>query len=234
MVCAGLMLGGCGSESQPTVGGPRQLISINVQPGNAQAIPPDGTIPFSATGTFNQAPTTQSNLPLQWTSSDSNIALVDAATGIATCISLGGPIGIIASAAGKGGTVLGSAQLACFSSGPAAKLDPPSLGLGCVFVASGNRGACVCTAQVSTTLTNVGVEPLDIADISLENGDQSFSQTSNCGASLSTGQSCTTTVGIPLSLLPLGTHRQDNLVITDNAPDSPQKVSLSGVRNCTH
>src|SRR5215475_6201608 len=109
-------------------GGPRQLIGVSVQPVSGQAIAPDGNVPFSATGTFDQAPTTQANLPVQWTSSDATIATIDPNTGIATCLVVGGPITVTASAAGRGGTVHGSSTLACqISPHPVVKLDPASL-----------------------------------------------------------------------------------------------------------
>src|SRR5262249_12786786 len=111
-------------------GGPRQLIGVSVQPVSGQAIAPDGNVPFSATGTFDQTPTTQANLPVQWTSSDSTIATIDPTMGFATCLAVGGPITVTASAAGKGGTVHGSAALTCqLSPDPVVKLDPVSLDL---------------------------------------------------------------------------------------------------------
>jgi hypothetical protein len=222
LACVALVLGSCGDSQS---GGPRQLVSLNVQPGNAQAIPPDGTIPFSAIGTFNQAPTSQSNLPVQWASSDSTIAQVDPNTGIAQCVAFGGPVSIVASAAGQGGTVTASAELACFSPDPAAKLDPPSLAEGCT-VRFGRT--CGCVTSETTSLTNVGDQPLDVANITVKSGI--FSQTNNCGSSLNTGQSCTITVEFRLRAMG---NFHDELVIADNAPDSPQMVSLSGVNNCT-
>jgi hypothetical protein len=90
----------------------RQLIALVVQPSPANAVE-GGTVTFSATGTFDQAPTTQVNFTAQWASSDPNIATVDPNTGTATCVGLGGPINVTASAAGKGGTVNGSGMLTC-------------------------------------------------------------------------------------------------------------------------
>jgi hypothetical protein len=90
----------------------RQLIALAVQPSPANAVQ-GGTVTFSATGTFDQAPTTQANLTAQWISSDPNIATVDPNTGAATCVGLGGPINVTASAAGKGGMVMGSGALTC-------------------------------------------------------------------------------------------------------------------------
>ncbi|MGA8309990.1 MAG: hypothetical protein WB755_08165 [Terriglobales bacterium] len=82
----------------------RQLVALAVKPSPANAVQ-GGTVTFSATGTFDQAPTTQTNFTAQWASSDPNIATVDPNTGTATCVGLGGPINVTASAAGKGGTV---------------------------------------------------------------------------------------------------------------------------------
>jgi len=104
-----VVLASCGGGS---MGQSRQLIAVSVQPTPANAVQ-GGSVTFIATGTFDQAPTTQNNLPVQWASSDSNVVTVDPSTGIATCVSVGGPISISASAAGKGGMVAGSATLTC-------------------------------------------------------------------------------------------------------------------------
>jgi len=130
-VLIGMALAGCGGRE------PRQLIALDVQPSNAAAVTPRGTTPFSATGTFDQAPTTQTNLTVQWASSDSSIATV-AANGIATCVAIGAPVRVIASAAGKGGTVHDSGMLTCVA--------PPRSGPGHCVVPSGEtamNGFCV-------------------------------------------------------------------------------------------
>jgi hypothetical protein len=115
----GMVLAGCGGGGAPPIGvGPRELIGVTVQPGSGQAIAPNGTVTFSATGIFNQAPSTQPSLPVQWASSDSNIATIDPTTGVATCLVVGGPITMTASAAGKGGPLHGSGTLTCQLSTP--------------------------------------------------------------------------------------------------------------------
>lgn len=115
----GMVLASCGGGGGATIGGgTRQLIGVSVQPGSGQAVAPNGTVTFSATGTFDQAPTTQSSLPVQWASSDSNVASIDPNTGIATCLAVGGPITVTASAAGKGGMIHGSGTLTCQLSTP--------------------------------------------------------------------------------------------------------------------
>jgi hypothetical protein len=96
---------GCGGSSTPS----RTLLSIAVQPDNGEAVTPTGTLPFTATGTFDQPPTTQENLSAQWSSSDTTIGAIDATTGLATCVGVGGPVVITASSGVKQGT----AQLTC-------------------------------------------------------------------------------------------------------------------------
>ena len=114
----GLVLGGCGGGA--TIGvGSRQLVSVSVRPGSGQAVTPNGTVTFSAIGTFDQAPTTQPILKVQWASSNSNVASVDPGTGIATCLTPGGPITVTASATGKGGLIYGSGTVVCRASAPA-------------------------------------------------------------------------------------------------------------------
>jgi hypothetical protein len=101
---------GCGGG---TVGTPvRNLVSVAVQPGNGEATAPTGTLPFTATGTFDQPPTTQDNLSAHWSSSDTTIAAIDSNTGTATCVGVGGPVTITALSGEKQGT----AQLTCLAS----------------------------------------------------------------------------------------------------------------------
>jgi len=107
LISYGALLVSCGGGSFQ----PRQLIALSVQPSDAVASAPDGTVPFSATGTFDSAPTTQANVAAQWSSSDQSVATLDPNTGIATCVAAGGPIGITATAAGKSGMLHSSATL---------------------------------------------------------------------------------------------------------------------------
>jgi hypothetical protein len=220
LVLLDMVLASCGG------GGPRQLISVSVQPVSGQAIAPDGTVPFSATGTFDQAPTTQANLPVQWTSSDSTVATIDPNTGIATCLVVGGPVTVTGSAAGKGGTVNGTATLACkLSPDPVVKLDPASLGFEC----KGTVAGCQCTAPETTTLTNVGGATLAIDSLSIGSPFSRLLLPDTCSASVDAGQSCT--IGVGFHPPSLGTFR-GSVDISDNAADSPQVVSLSGQAFC--
>ena len=97
---------GCGSSNTPVPA--RSLTSLAVQPPTTEATAPTGTSPFIALGTFNQAPLTD-DVTAQWSSSDTGVATIDAATGLATCIAVGGPVTITATASQK----QAAAQLTC-------------------------------------------------------------------------------------------------------------------------
>jgi hypothetical protein len=124
-VSAGI-LASCGGGSMSTP--PRTLLNVAVQPGNGDATAPTGTLPFSATGTFDQPPTIQTGLSCQWSSSNATVATVDPNTGVATCVGVGGPVTITAVTGGKQGT----AQLTCSPS------PPPESGH-CVYVCGSTR-----------------------------------------------------------------------------------------------
>jgi FG-GAP-like repeat/Abnormal spindle-like microcephaly-assoc'd, ASPM-SPD-2-Hydin len=72
------------------------------------------------------------------------------------------------------------------------------------------------------TLTNWGSEALDITSI-VASGD--YSEQDNCGSSLPPGGHCT--ISVAFAPTQRG-HRTGTVSITDNAPQSPQKVHLTG------
>ena len=78
------------------------------------------------------------------------------------------------------------------------------------------------SASQTVTLTNNGTATLNVSSIQIT-GD--FAQTNNCPSSLGSNRSCTFNV----SFLPtvIGT-RNGTLTISDNAPNSPQSVTLTG------
>ena len=79
----------------------------------------------------------------------------------------------------------------------------------------------------TTTLTNTGNSTLSVTGLAIAGtnpGD--FSETNNCGTSVVAGQSCDITVTFKPRAL--GT-RSAIIHITDNSPDSPQQISLSGI-----
>jgi hypothetical protein len=65
LVSMGVVLASCGGGASFPPQSPRQLTALTVHPNNANAVAPGGTVSFSATGTFNQAPITQTNLSTQ-------------------------------------------------------------------------------------------------------------------------------------------------------------------------
>jgi hypothetical protein len=111
----------------------------------------------------------------------------------------------------SGGTIL--AQV------PSASLSTTALSFGSVYVSS------TSTAQ-GLVLTNNGSAPLLISNIAIAGTNAgSFSQTNNCGSSLSPGANCS----INVTFLPTAIGLQAaSLNFTDNASGSPQSVPLKG------
>jgi len=100
-------------------------------------------------------------------------------------------------------------------SGPNATLSPTSLTFATQLVGS-------ASAVKSITLSNQGTATLGIIGITAS-GD--FAQTHTCGSSLTAGASCT--INVTFKPTHIGT-RTGTLSVTDNAPGSPQAVSLTG------
>jgi hypothetical protein len=102
---------------------------------------------------------------------------------------------------------------------PVAHLSTGNLTFGIVKV--GESGA----AQ-PVTLTNIGSTALTNIGIAVAGADPNdFSQTTNCAASLGVKASCTIEVTFKPNARAL---RSGKLVITDNAQNGPQSVSLLG------
>lgn len=187
----GSLLNGCGGGSSTPLPPPlRQLVSVSVQPSAASAVQ-GGTSFFTATGTYDQAPTTQTNLPAQWASSDTNVATIDASTGVATCVSAGGPVTITASDAGKGGTVKGTAALTCNPPPPPLAITSPSPIAGVAGVTYG---------QLHTVPTPAGPRTLRFFQLTASGGTGSYSWswTAVQGSTLPPGLTCCNPVfGLP-------------------------------------
>ncbi len=90
----------------------------------------------------------------------------------------------------------------------------------------GNQGLGTSSRPQTVTLSNTGTAPLEINSIMVTGSDSGdFTQTNNCGSSVAAGAKCT----IAVTFTPTATgSRSASLSITDNAPGSPQTVSLSG------
>jgi FG-GAP-like repeat/Abnormal spindle-like microcephaly-assoc'd, ASPM-SPD-2-Hydin len=119
----------------------------------------------------------------------------------------------------------GSPQVVTLSgsgSGPTASLAPTSL-------AFGGQSLNSAGAAKSVTLTNSGNTALAISKVAVTGSAASqFVPTNACGASVAAGASCT----ISVVFTPTSTGNQSaSLAITDDAPGSPQTVSLSGAGN---
>jgi len=81
-------------------------------------------------------------------------------------------------------------------------------------------------------VTNTGSVALSIAGIDLTGADPTdFFEATTCSTWLATGGSCT--VVVLFRPLTSGDHTA-SLTVTDNAPDSPQSVSLSGGGGSSH
>jgi hypothetical protein len=100
-------------------------------------------------------------------------------------------------------------------SGPLVVLSPTSLTFG-------NQNVGTTSGPQTVTLSNTGVASLSITSITTS-GD--FAQTNTCGASVAAGASCS--ISVTFTPTTTGT-RTGTLSVNDNAPGSPQTVSLSG------
>ena len=104
------------------------------------------------------------------------------------------------------------------SGGPAVSLVPTALKWYGVVVGT-------TSGAKSVTLTNTGNASLNISSIAAS-GDFAIKTVKNsCGNTVAAGASCL--IKVTFTPTQVGT-RTGNLTITDNAPDSPQSVSLTG------
>ena len=100
---------------------------------------------------------------------------------------------------------------------PAVTLSSTSLNFNSINVGS-------TSAAQTVTLTNTGAGPLAIASIASTTSD--YIVTNDCGNNLSVSASCTLTI----TFHPNGANtRAGSIAISDNAPGSPQSISLTGV-----
>jgi hypothetical protein len=99
--------------------------------------------------------------------------------------------------------------------GPAVTLSPPSLNFGTELVGTSS-------APQNVILTSIGSDTVNLDSIA---ASTNFSQRNNCGSSLAPGASCTITV----KFKPSSPGTQGTVTITDNAPNSPQTVMLTGI-----
>jgi Beta-propeller repeat/Abnormal spindle-like microcephaly-assoc'd, ASPM-SPD-2-Hydin len=105
---------------------------------------------------------------------------------------------------------------------PTASLSATTLNFGSQIVETAS------TTPQKVVLTNTGNENLSITNISVSGTDPSdftISPANPCGSTVAQGSSCT----IQINFKPASSgNRSATLSITDNAPNSPQTVSLTG------
>jgi len=106
----------------------------------------------------------------------------------------------------------------CFA-GPVATLSPSSVNFGTVQV---NRA----TKSKTVTLTNTGNSTLHITTIKTTPPGGIYQQFTDCGATLAPGATC----NIHVQFGPLDPGQvQGTIAVSDDAPGSPQQVTLKGV-----
>ena len=90
----------------------------------------------------------------------------------------------------------------------------------------GNQATGTKSPPQAVTLTNSGTQPLTISSIAVTGSNTGdFAQTNDCPATVQPAAICT----ISIAFLPTSTgSRSAAVTITDNAPGSPQSVSLTG------
>jgi hypothetical protein len=102
----------------------------------------------------------------------------------------------------------------------------PAVTLSTTSINFGNVQTGTTSNTQPVTITNTGSAQLTINTIGIQGGSTAdFSQTNNCGVTLAPNVTCT----IQVTFTPGNTGAfASSLAITDNAPNSPQSVSLSG------
>jgi hypothetical protein len=90
----------------------------------------------------------------------------------------------------------------------------------------GSQPVAITNAPVAVFFTNSGSSALKINSLTITGGDaKSFGQTSSCGSSVAAGRICK----IAILFTPAASGaRSAALTITDNSPDSPQRIALAG------
>jgi Bacterial Ig-like domain (group 2) len=169
-----LLSGGCGSGS--SAGSARKLLSVSVEPTNAEATAPAGAAPFLLMGTYDQPPTTDQISSPQWSSSDPTVATIDG-SGLATCVAVGGPVTIT----GISGPKKSTAQLTCTSG--------PQGGSGnCVYQCPSTR----CPALTGYCSINTGNACRQVfAGVQCPQGRSAGATgTDSCGAPVDTTRTC--------------------------------------------
>lgn len=111
-----------------------------------------------------------------------------------------------------------SSVLSQLVQGATAQISPSSLNFG-------NQTVGIRSAGQAVTVNNPGNLALTLTVSITGSASADFSQASNCGSSVAPGGSCTVNVVFTPSVASV---RTASLIFTDNAPNSPQSVPLTG------
>jgi len=103
----------------------------------------------------------------------------------------------------------------------------PAVSLSSTSLAFGSQAIAITSTAETVTLTNTGSAALSITSLVVAgaNGGDFAEIANTCGSTVAAGGACTIGVAFTPSA---GGERTATLSITDNAPGSPQNVSLSG------
>ncbi len=160
-------------------------------------------LPSGVTGTFTPNPATS-------TSTLTLAATATAATGTNT-VTITGTSGSLTHQTTVSLTVNASG-------GPIVSLTPTALTWGGIVLGT-------TSSAKSVTVKNTGTATLNIGSIATSGDFAQMTSATPCGSSLAAGKSCVIKVAFTPTQVGL---RTGNITITDNAPNSPQTVPLSG------
>ncbi|HKM46889.1 MAG TPA: choice-of-anchor D domain-containing protein [Terriglobales bacterium] len=179
-------------------------ITVNPVNGFAGSVTLSATgLPSGVTGTFTPNPATS-------TSTLTLAATATAATGTNT-VTITGTSGSLTHQTTVSLTVNASG-------GPIVSLTPTALTWGGIVLGT-------TSSAKSVTVKNTGTATLNISSIATSGDFAQMTSANPCGSSLAAGKDCVIKVTFTPTQVGL---RTGNITITDNAPNSPQIVTLSG------
>lgn len=129
---------------------------------------------------------------------------------------------VVADFNGDGATDLAYQGPRSAAPGITVQLNAPTVALYPTALNFGNQTVGVASGNENVTLYNVGVMPLTLSGMAAA-GD--FSVSDGCGSTLAIGANCTASVTFTPSA---NGARTGSLQVSDNAPGSPQVVTLTG------
>jgi sugar lactone lactonase YvrE len=216
-----LVVGGANSSGSlasaelyvPDALAPPNLVSIAVTPtsstadvGTAQQFTAIGTFADTTTGMLHSA---------TWSTSDPILAsITNDVTNRGTAFTLASGSTTVTAC---DGAICGSANLT---------VGTPKVSLSTITASFGSQTVGTTSTPQTIVLSNTGNGTLNISSISLVGtNSREFTESTTCGATLSSGGACNIVVAFAPSATGL---RNASVTISDSSTDSPQTVSLSG------